>query len=233
MAESSSRKWTIQNLVTAPLYGYFIARTAFIDSIFINACKEKIPQIVFLGAGYDTRSCRFMDIIKDTGIFELDIKTTQQNKIEALKKANIQIPKILNFVPINFKKEKLQDVLLKSRYDCNKKTLFIWEGVTYYLSKEVINDTLNFIKNNSIEGSRVCFDYMTDKLESVNFSEPFLFWIEKDKIVEMLSSYGIKIIENIDSNEMEKKYLTLKDGTLAEKVLLKICLVDAVLTKDK
>jgi methyltransferase (TIGR00027 family) len=229
--DNNSRKWAVQNLVTSPLYGYFLARTAFVDSIFISACKDEIPQIVFLGAGYDTRSYRFIDMIRNTKIFELDIATTQQRKVKALKKEGIQIPKLLSFVPVNFKNQKLQDVLSTAGYDNNKKTLFIWEGVTYYLSKEAINDTLHFIANNSPAGSIICFDYMTEKLESLSSAEPFVFWIAKDKIEEMLSSYNMEIIDNIDSAEMERRYLTLRNGTLAEEVLSKFCIAKAILKK--
>lgn len=231
LQNEDSRKWAKENLVTSPLYGYFIARTAFIDSIFKNACGEDIPQIVFLGAGYDTRAYRFSNELKITKIFELDINTTQQRKIEALRKNKVNIPDKLIFVPINFKTDSISDVLAKTGYDGSMKTLFIWEGVTYYLKKEEVEKTVDFIQRNSSEGSVICFDYMTDKLESVNPAEPFQFWITKEKIEEMLSNYKIKIDEHIDSLEMTRRYLTLSDGTIAESILTSFCLVKAFLVK--
>ena len=63
---------------------WLIARTAYIDAIFKQSLLENIPQIVFLGAGYDTRTYRFRELIKETNIFELDIKPTQQRKKEKL-----------------------------------------------------------------------------------------------------------------------------------------------------
>ncbi len=228
LADDKSRKWAIQSLVTSPLYGYFIARTAFIDSIFVNALNEDIPQIVFLGAGYDTRPYRFIDIIKSTKIFELDIQTTQHRKIEALKKADVKIPASLVYVSVNFKTERLEDVLTKAGFDKNKRTLFIWEGVMYYLAPEAVASTFKFIKQNSIEGSSVCFDFLNEKIESVYAAEPFLFWLEKGKKESFLSERGFNIITHLDSAEMEKKYLTLKNGTLAEKSLNRFNLVHAV-----
>jgi len=38
---------------------YIIARTAFFDGLFLDALKDKFPQIVLLGAGYDSRAYRF------------------------------------------------------------------------------------------------------------------------------------------------------------------------------
>ena len=47
-------------------YEYVIARTKFFDDVFKQALVENFPQIVFLGAGYDTRPYRFKDYIKQT-----------------------------------------------------------------------------------------------------------------------------------------------------------------------
>lgn len=226
-----SRKWAIENLVTSPLYGYFIARTAFLDSIIINAYEDGIPQIVYLGAGYDTRSYRFIEKLHSTKIFELDIATTQQRKIEILQKNNINIPDSLSFIPINFKIHNIHDVLIEADFDRNEKALFVWEGVTYYLSKEDVEKTLHSIQKYSSKGSILCFDYMIDKLESVNPSEPFRFWATKEEIKELLSNYGIEVDEHIDSKEMTKRYLTLQDGRAAEDILSSFCLVKAHVNK--
>jgi methyltransferase (TIGR00027 family) len=225
LADSASRKWVIESLVSIPLYGYLMARTAYIDSIFINGLKENIPQIVFIGAGYDTRSYRFKEIIKESKIFELDAPFTQQRKIEILKNKNIQIPGSLSFVPINFKNEKPEDVLLNAGYDSSKQTLFIWEGVMYYLGEEAVDKILNSVNKIAPCNSTICFDYLTEKLESVNPAEPFLFWIGSDKLESFLSKRGFRIIQHLNSNEIEKNFLTLKDGSLGVRSLNRFCFV--------
>ncbi len=73
LKDQTSREWVIQKLTTPELYGYFKARTAYLDDIFTQALQENVPQIVFLGAGYDTRAYRFKDKIRATRIYELDI----------------------------------------------------------------------------------------------------------------------------------------------------------------
>ena len=227
LVDSNSSRSAINNLVSSQLYGYLIARTAFIDEIFKTACKENIPQIVFLGAGYDTRAYRYNDEIFDTKIFEVDIKSTQQKKINDLNKAGIKIPAGLTFVEINFKNEKLEDILLNAGYDKNRKTLFIWEGVMYYLTHEAVDGTLHFIIHNSCKDSTVCFDYLNEKLESINEAEPFQFWISKDNIESFITEHGFKIITHLDSNEMEKRYLKLKDGSLAAKAVTRFGFIHA------
>ena len=229
LKDPGAREWVINKLLTPQMYGYFIVRTAYIDSIVEKALSEKIPQIVFLGAGYDTRAYRFKDLITDTKIFELDIKTTQQRKIELLKQNNINIPEQLTFSTINFKTDKLEDVLLKSGFDPNKKSLFIWEGVMYYLSAADIDATLQFIKYNSPATSSVCFDYLTEKIESVSKGEPFQFWMDDENVESFLSERGYKLMEHLKSYDMINKYLTLPDGSQIGTVLPQFRLVYASL----
>ena len=154
------REVAINKFITPRLYGYLLARTAFIDNVFEKALIEKIPQILFLGAGYDSRSCRFSALIKETKIFELDINTTQEYKKKMLLQSKIKIPDQLTFVAINFKTDSIEKALLDTGYDKNKKTLFIWEGVMYYLSAQAVDETLKFVKSNSPSGSTICFDYI-------------------------------------------------------------------------
>ena len=228
LKDRASREWVINNLITPELYGYFIARTVYIDAIFKQSLRENIPQIVFLGAGYDTRTYRFKELIKETRIFELDIQPTQQRKKEILNKSNISIPEQLTFVSTNFKSDSLEDVLFKAGFDKNRKALFIWEGVMYYLPTEVVNDTLKFVKLNSPVGSTICFDYMTKEMQSVNAGEPFLFWIEEEKIESFLSERGYKIMERLTSKDMERKYLSLRDGSVVGKVMAHFSFVHAL-----
>jgi methyltransferase (TIGR00027 family) len=229
LKDSTSRKWAIDHLVSSALYGYFIARTAYFDGVFCQALAGNIPQIVFLGAGYDTRSYRFRERLGQTRIFELDIRSTQERKLSILRDAKIDIPERVSFVTINFKSDTLAAVLTKAGFDPLKRTLFIWEGVTYYLKEEAIGNTLDFIRTHSPSNSSVCFDYMTEQLESVNAAEPFLFWIDANAIAPFLTRHGFTPVEHIDSQVMEKRYLTLRDGTIAERVLSRFCFVHAAI----
>lgn len=198
----------IDNNHMTQLYGFMISRTKFIDNIFYNALAENIPQIVFLGAGYDSRAIRFSDKIKDTKIFELDAAPTQNRKRSILEQEKINLPENLKFIQINFLKETIEDVLTQAGYDKDKKTLFIWEGVTYYLTSSAVIDTFKFVKNNTADGTSICFDYLKMEIPSINTGEPFRFWIGHEKMDDFLKEKGFKIIEHLDVEEVEKRYLT-------------------------
>jgi hypothetical protein len=91
---------------------------------------------------------------------------------------------------------------------------------------------LSFIKSHSPKGSTLCFDYATEKLESFNAAEPFKSWISngKEGVESFVSPFGFRTIQHVDSNTMEREYLTLSDGSVAENALLKFCFYYGVLS---
>ncbi|MEN6426219.1 MAG: SAM-dependent methyltransferase [Phycisphaerales bacterium] len=225
-----SREYIIQKMVTPALYGYILARTIYMDQIFEEALQANVPQIVWLGAGYDSRAYRFEDHIRDTRLFELDIQTTQQRKRQLLERANVPIPRQLTFVPINFKTQKIDDALRGAGFDKDKKTLFLWEGVTYYLSDETVHATLDSVRRNTVAGSTICFDYMTQHVKSVYAGEPFLFWIDPGQLPAFLSERGYAVVEHLDPGETERRYLTFPDGSPIGKTLPFFSLVRAAVS---
>jgi len=203
---------------------YMIARTAYFDGLFVDALKNEYPQIVLLGAGYDTRAYRFAELNKGTKIIELDAAPTQNWKKKSLKKAKLDVPENLIFAPINFNKELIKDVLEKAGYESEKKTLFIWEGVSYYLEDESVNATLGFVKEFAHPESVIAFDYVLplttenenafgvkkffESMKKEHEAEALVFSIEEGGIKSFLEERGFRVIEHLDNEEIEKKFLT-------------------------
>ena len=219
------------NKLTPGVYEYMLARTAFFDNVFIDALNKNVPQIALLGAGYDTRAYRFSKLNNTTKIIELDIATTQNRKKKCFKKAQIDIPKHVRLVPINFNKESLKNVLEKAGYEKNDKTLFIWEGVSYYLEPESVDATLEFVNNSSHNESVIAFDYaISISEENINnyygvkefvqtwrkhrSDELFRFAIDEGKIESFLEQRGLKIVNHLDNKEIEKTFLLNENGSL-------------------
>jgi methyltransferase (TIGR00027 family) len=228
LKDSTSRKWAIQKLITSPKYGYSISRTAYIDHIFKKHLSENIPQIVILGAGYDTRAHRYHGLLGSTKIYEIDIQTTQKRKIDILKTKGLEISKKVTYLSVNFETDNVEEALSKASFNSGTRTLYIWEGVTYYLTRDTIKRILNLIGTHSSNASIVCFDYLADKIDSMNAAEPYQFVVDKEELKTLLSEHNFRIIEHIDSKEMIKRYLTLKDGSFAEECLTHFCFVTAM-----
>ena len=58
-------------------------------------------------------------------------------------------------MPITFGRQDLGQTLFQAGYDRSGRTLFLWEGVTYYLDEATVRRTLAFIRDNSGPGSTV------------------------------------------------------------------------------
>jgi len=210
---------------------YLIARTVHFDRLFVNALNDKIPQIVLLGAGYDSRAYRFSKFNCGSTVFELDIAPTQARKKKCLQAARIDIPPQVKFVPINFNKESLRDVLAKAGYEFGEKTLFLWEGVSYYLKKESVDATLEFVSHSSPKGSVIAFDYIipiteenvgnyygakefTQSMKEHHADEELMFSVDEGKIESFLDQRDLELVEHLDNEQIERTYLLTDNGSL-------------------
>ena len=211
------------------LHEYMIARTAFFDRVFRDALTNKIPQIVLLGAGYDSRAYRYSKLNSATKIMELDIETTQNRKKQSLKKAHIDIPEQVTLVPIDFNKESIKNVLEKAGYDNNKETLFLWEGVTYYLDPQAVDQTLEFVSQSSSIESVIAFDYAISvseenihqygvkeffrSMKEHHQDERIAFSMAEGKMEAFLEQRGLQIIHHLDNAAMEREFLVHENGS--------------------
>ena len=197
-----------------------IARVRYFDDFIKDSIKEGLDQLVILGAGYDTRAYRIEEL-KNLKVFEVDHQDTLDFKIKKVKEIFNLLPEHVVYVPIDFETETLDQKLLDGEYDPSKKTLFIMEGLVYYIPPESVDETISFIVNNSGDESAVLFDYYpesvidgTSKLEvgrntkahAEELGEPLQFGIEDGKIENFLKQRGFSKIKDITSEDYKKAY---------------------------
>jgi methyltransferase (TIGR00027 family) len=224
------------------IYAYVLARTKVMDAVFVEALEACVAQIVLLGAGFDTRALRFADQNRGTKVIELDAVTTQQPKIDILRRKKVRLPQELVFASIDFDREDLGEVLSGAGYQAGGTSLFLWEGVTMYLSAQAVDSTLNFIRQHAAPGSRVAFDYIyASVLRRENryygeqeifkrvsrVGEGWTFGLEDGVIETFLAERGFELITHYTPPDLEKRYLTAADGTLHGRVNGTHCIVVA------
>ncbi len=214
---------------------FIIARTAYFDDLFVAALKGDIPQIVLLGAGYDSRAYRFSKINNHTKIYELDIEPTQYRKKKCLKNAKIEKSANVAFVPIDFNRDSLKNVLENAGWRPDQKTLFLWEGVTYYLDPGAVDAVLEFFNRDTRPDSLFAFDYsisltenniheyygaaqFVQSMREHQANEELTFSIGEGKIEAFLEGSNLKIVEHLDNQEIESKYLTDDKGALLGRI---------------
>jgi methyltransferase (TIGR00027 family) len=215
------------------IYEYVIARTKYIDSVFMDALEKGFDQIVIFGAGFDSRAQRFDYLNRSTRIFELDAPITQEEKLKAFKQKSIMIPENLAFVPINFNKERLPEKLPHAGFEEGRKSLFLLEGVTMYLSHAAIESTFGYIRDVSGRGSLVVFDYIYAAVlrqEHRYYGERNIFrtvskagegWsfaLEEGEIEDFLSTYGFHIKDHSSAQELEERYFKNQEGEIVGRI---------------
>ncbi len=202
---------------------FLAARDRYIDD-YMEACLDNgIEQLVILGAGFDSRAYRFKSLRGRVKVFEVDHPATQGVKLEKVKKILGAIPDYVVYVPIDFNKETLGERLYGCGYDKRRKTLFIWQGVTPYLTPEAVDNTLAFVANNSGAGSSIVFDYMyaaalkarhkRGEVASMQryrgmTGEGLTFGIEEGTVEEFLSQRGFYRVKNVTAEDLKRLYFT-------------------------
>ena len=224
--------------------GLLTVRERHIDEFMKRQIAEGIVQLVILGAGLDARPYRF-DELKKIKVFEVDHPATQHSKLDKLKQIFGQIPSHVTYVDIDFNAQSLKVRLRECGYDETLKTLFIWQGVTYYLTPEAVDDTLSFIVNHSGAGSSVIFDYMyptlldgtithgevtTIRSRQWLIGEALLFGIPEGKVVEFLEERGFTQVHNADHVYLHDTYFTGVNA--ARTVAYGYAIVSAVISKN-
>src|SRR6185503_11837805 len=113
-------------------YCFTIARTRHFDEALLAACRNGVEQVVLLGAGYDSRAFRFADELSGITVFEVDHPGTQARK-RAILEAGGKALGNLRYVPLDFTVGSLEKALADAGFVPGRRTLFLWEGVSYYL----------------------------------------------------------------------------------------------------
>ena len=198
-----------------------IGRTRYIDEYVLQCMNQGIRQMVLLGAGYDSRAYRFDDIKKSVMVFEVDHPATQKAKQKKLCKLFGSLPAHVTYVPVDFEKESFAEKLLAGGFDKSLKTLFIWEGVTYFLSEESVDATLAFVRENSAEGSSIIFDYTFSSVVDgtydceeakrerevlASLGEPLTFGIEEGAVKNFLINRGFKEVTEVEPESLTRRF---------------------------
>jgi methyltransferase (TIGR00027 family) len=158
LKDAKVRDWVMKNKITPGAYEFMVARTAFFDEVVRNALDRAVLQLMLLGAGYDSRPYRFAHLLGDAVVFELDAPPTQLHKKKMLERGGVQAPSGVRFVPIDFTTDDIERTLLSAGFSKERAALFVWEGVSYYLSGDAVDRVLAAVRTLSGQGNSLCFD---------------------------------------------------------------------------
>jgi methyltransferase (TIGR00027 family) len=190
-----------------------IARTRFIDDEVKLELKSGASQLIILGAGYDTRPYR-LDGLAEVMVYEVDHPST------STAKQNIMRSNHVRFVTVDFNSESLESKMNAADYDPNQRSLFIWEGVTNYLSEGAVDATLRWCSH-AASGSVVIFTYIDEHvlkspekfygtktvLKALKkASENWTFGIDPSRISDFLNQRDLILTKDLGAADYRQMY---------------------------
>jgi methyltransferase (TIGR00027 family) len=195
------------------------ARSRIAEDALSRAVERGIRQIVILGAGLDTFALRSPHRARQIGIYEVDHPATQAWKRQRLAEAQLALPPWLTFVPVDFERDDLGEMLADAGFHQNSPAFFTWLGVVPYLTEDAIGSTLDYMA--SVPNSEVVFDYMeppqafseemkelvtkrTEQLEKME--ERWTSRFDSAGMAAILRSHGFCDIEDIHFQEIRSRF---------------------------
>ena len=209
--------------------GALLCRTCFLDEALRQSPQHGIRQVVILGAGMDSKPYRRM-VDESISFFEVDYPEIIHFKKKRVAQVLGQMPSNVFYIPIDFNTQSLQETIATSPYSHLEKTLFIWEGVTQYISQEAANKVFRYISD-SAKGSILAFTYIVksfiDDMDSETEKEKLdrkfrerlkRMWIngyDPGDLPGYLSDMNLQIMEDIGREEYKSRYLDLHQRSLS------------------
>jgi methyltransferase (TIGR00027 family) len=173
-----------------------VARTRLIDDAITAAAAGPLRQLVILGAGYDTRPYR-LPALEGMSIFEVDHPDTQASKRRALQRVSAVVPGNVRYVASDFNLRRLESAMAAAGYRDDLPTIFLWEGVTNYLTEAAVDATLRWCAG-AAAGSLLIFTYI--HLDVLTDPQKF---VGTERLFATLDKVGEKLTFGIDPAHLE------------------------------
>ena len=201
-------------------YGALICRVRYDDDVIAAAISDGIDQLVILGAGLDTRAYRLPRIAK-MRVFEVDLPRVQNDKKAKLARHLGGLPPNVAFIPTDFNTDSLESVFARTSLDWSKRAVFIWEGVTQYISEDAVRKTLSFA-GKSASGSKLAFTYVVKGVidgsseipgaqrlmtEVAKRGAPWIFGLGPQTVGDYLAPFHLALKADVGSVDYQARYL--------------------------
>merc|ERR1712150_114342 len=143
--------------------------------------------------------------------YEIDAAPTQKNKTKILHELGVEGVDDVTFIPCDFESEDWLEKLTGAGFDSSLSTLYLWEGVIYYLNEDAVKETLR--KISSVDSALVAFDYFNLKKQSKSggklfkgLKEPLMFSADEEEIERLVQLFDMKVLEQLKYKEIKGRY---------------------------
>jgi methyltransferase (TIGR00027 family) len=206
---------------------FMAVRSRYVEDNLATAVLSGLRQYVVLGAGLDTFAYR--NPFQQLRVFEVDFPATQEWKRGLLRAAGIPEPINLTYVPLDFEHRTLSEGLQEAGLGFQSPAFFGWLGVVPYLTLPAFRSTIDLVAAMPA-GSGISFDYalaaedlsparqkqrkaLAARVAAVG--EPFKLFFRSEQLDNELRSAGFQRIEQLDTQDVNKRYFANRADGLA------------------
>ncbi|MBR2175927.1 MAG: class I SAM-dependent methyltransferase [Clostridia bacterium] len=192
-----------------------LSRIAFAERELTKFAEEKGRcQYVICGAGMDTFA--FRNENPDIEVFELDHPDTSRYKLNRIRELEWNIPENVSYVPIDFSKDDMTEVLKNAGFDSELPTFYAILGVTYYLTLPVFEQTIEKINRLSAGGGKLVFDFPDETTLSKKAADRVKRLTEITAKLGEPMQHGFSVSEI--KNALERHHFTIEVHKTPEKI---------------
>jgi methyltransferase (TIGR00027 family) len=185
-------------------------RSRYAEDRLADAAGRGIGQYVLLGAGLDSFAWR-SPLAGRVQVFEVDHPATQE-----WKRRVRAAPAGAAFVAVEFGRDSLRDELGRAGFDFGAPAFVSWLGVTVYLERDAIGQTLA-VAGGLAPGSEIVLDYMLPAglrdaageeyagqigPASAERGEPWLSLLGPDEMTGLLRGHGFGAVRHVRQQDM-------------------------------
>ena len=199
---------------------FLVTRSRYAEDELARAYREGIRQYIVLGAGLDTFAYRNPHGER-LRVFEVDHPSTQSWKRNQLREQAITLPRSLTFVSVDFEKQSLHNRLKQAGFHRHAPAFISWLGVTMYLTRDAVMQTLSHIPRSCVRGTEIVFDFSlpdaalgeTERLSRARraarvakIGEPWLSHFDAEELATDLRAMGYSQVSHFGAKEANERY---------------------------
>jgi methyltransferase (TIGR00027 family) len=153
-------------------------------------------------------------------VFEVDQPSTQHVKREALGGTSTLTN--VHFVPVDFEHDDLTTALEDAGFEDRTPSMFLWEGVTNYLTHSAVDNTLRAVRNLASSGDVLIFTYVDRAVIDGDFDafpearrwiegvkrrgEPWTFGLNPAEVSNFLADRGFTLEQDLSTADAGEQY---------------------------
>ena len=200
------------------LHAHISLRSRYTADAYQNASADGMDQVVLLGAGFDSTGLRNAPSMTT---YEVDAPATQLVKRAIVDRLFASSSRQIRWIACDFEHNSLHTSLTQAGFDPARRSLIIWLGVSFYLTRDAIELTLTNLAALCAPGSKLVLDYGEPGIVDgtsrwrgarrgtrlvARFGEPYRTGFTRTQLNELLSAKGFLVRDHVGLTELVDRY---------------------------